>query len=99
MPPELNAPTHANLSRLFRPVSRDSDPPIERPAIARELRSLVTRYSLSIFGMTSVSSASRKFEKFLSRTSVWLHAPHPLASSLYPCSRYSTGYVFFEVGS
>ena len=77
MPPELKAPIQANLSRLFSPVSSDSDPPMESPAIARELRSLVTRYSLSTFGMTSVSKASRKFEKFLSRTSVWLHAPHP----------------------
>ena len=65
IPPELKAPTQANLSRLFRPVSSDSDPPIESPAIARELRSFVTRYSLSTFGMTSVSNASTKLREIL----------------------------------
>jgi hypothetical protein len=34
-PPELNAPIHANLSKVFKPVSNDSAPPIERPAMAR----------------------------------------------------------------
>src|SRR5258708_6214576 len=43
IPPELNAPTQPNLSRVSRLVSRDSDPPMERPAMARELRSLTTR--------------------------------------------------------
>src|ERR1051325_2062993 len=28
-PPELKAPIQANLSRLLRPVSSDSDPPID----------------------------------------------------------------------
>jgi hypothetical protein len=45
--------------------------------MARELRSLVIRYWLSIFGMTSVSRAWRKFEKFLSRISVRSHTPQP----------------------
>src|SRR5262245_904754 len=35
-PPELKAPIQANWSRLFKPVSRDSEPPIESPAIARD---------------------------------------------------------------
>ena len=37
---------------------------MESPAIARELRSLITRYSDSTFGITSVSRASRNLEKF-----------------------------------
>src|SRR5712664_1518950 len=40
-PPELNAPIHANLSTLFKPVSSDSLPPMESPAIAREFLSLL----------------------------------------------------------
>ena len=42
-PPELNAPIQANLSTLFKPVSSDSLPPMESPAIARELLSFFTR--------------------------------------------------------
>src|SRR5437762_9177920 len=66
IPPELKAPTQANLSSVFRPVSKDSEPPIERPAMARELRSLITEYSASTRGMTSVSKASRNLSKFRS---------------------------------
>src|SRR5207249_4505146 len=43
IPPELNAPIQPNLSKVFKPVSKDSEPPMERPAMARELRSLFTR--------------------------------------------------------
>src|SRR6516225_596002 len=62
-PPELKAPIQANFSRVLRPVRSDSAPPMERPAMARELRSFCARYSDSMRGMTSVSRASRNLLK------------------------------------
>src|SRR5687767_2483993 len=50
---ELNAPIHANLSRLFKPTYNDSAPPIDNPAIARCSRFLLTLYALSTAGITS----------------------------------------------
>src|SRR5205814_2622290 len=42
-PPELNAPIQEKRSSAFKPTWRDSAPPIESPAMARELRSADTR--------------------------------------------------------
>src|SRR5271157_112549 len=42
-PPELKAPIQAKRSRVFNPVKRDSAPPRDSPATARDLRSFETR--------------------------------------------------------
>src|SRR6266481_749161 len=52
-PAALNAPIHANLSSEFNPAFKDSPPPIDNPAIARESRFLTVRYVSSTCGTIS----------------------------------------------
>src|SRR5581483_7240012 len=71
-PPALKDPIYENLSSRLSPVSKDSAPPIDSPAIARESRLVETLYIASTAGMTSSIRASRKLLKFLSRRTVLL---------------------------
>ena len=69
MPPELKAPIQENLSRLFKPVSKDSEPPMDNRQSPARYGLFVIRYSFSTRGITSVSNASLNFLKLVSRKS------------------------------
>ena len=55
-PPALNAPIQAKRSTALSPTNSDSAPPIDSPAMAREFRSVSTRYSFSTCGITSLKA-------------------------------------------
>src|SRR4051794_11402800 len=55
-----NPPTQAKVSRLLSPKLSDCPPPIDRPARARDSRSLFTEKD---FSMKGIKSMSRSFSK------------------------------------
>src|SRR5467141_2974290 len=59
-PAALNTPIQANLSSEFNPAVKDSPPPIDNPAMARESRFRTARYVSSICGTISESRISLK---------------------------------------